>query len=262
MFDRYRVSSCHHREKKTSSQRHSRATGPAPSCAPCSNADRNIAKLSEMRVTPMSSACRHSSLTINSMVPLGDCGERRITSSEAPLLPHGTNESMATTVPSTESLRSCPPISPRTASTSRQSPSAGSPRRPSAIENPRSVSVSRQASAWAITSAICSLDSSRCLRIRTVTPARRARVTAWRTARMSGPESRKESGCRIASSPSWIALSPAARKASAPPTLAPMTPGAHPYVSHNASHAPIAWGQAFGSPTGSPLARQTPTSTR
>ena len=57
MFDRYSVSSCHHLEKNTSSARHSRATGPAPSWAPCSKADRNIAKFSEMRLTPMVSAC-------------------------------------------------------------------------------------------------------------------------------------------------------------------------------------------------------------
>ena len=55
MFDRYSVSSCHHREKNTSSARHSRATGPAPSCAPSSNAERNMAKFSEMRLMPMSS---------------------------------------------------------------------------------------------------------------------------------------------------------------------------------------------------------------
>ena len=56
---------------------------------------------------------------------------------------------------------------------------------------------------------------SRWRRIRTVSPARRARVTACRTARMSGPDSRKPSGYRIASSPSCSALSPAARNASA-----------------------------------------------
>jgi hypothetical protein len=124
----------------------------------------------------------HSSLTINSIVPLGDCGERRIRSSETPLVPHGTSDSMATT------LSFC------TASTSRQSPSAGSPTRPSAIEKPRSLSVSRQASARLTTRVISSRPMSRWRRIRTVAPARRARVTAWRMARMSGPDSRKFSG--------------------------------------------------------------------
>jgi hypothetical protein len=150
MFDRYKVSSCHQREKNTNRARHSRAIGPAPSWAPSSKADRNIAKFSEMRVTPMSSACRHSSLTINSMVPLGDWGERRIRSSDTPLVPHGTRDSIATTSDS-----------PCTASASRQSPSAGSPSRPSAIEKPRSVSVSRQASARSMTSASSSVDRSR-----------------------------------------------------------------------------------------------------
>ena len=36
--------------------------------------------------------------------------------------------------------------------------------------------------------AISSAEKSRCLRIRTLSPARRARVTAWRTALISGPE--------------------------------------------------------------------------
>ena len=183
MLERYSVSSCHHREKNTRSARHSRAIGPAPSRAPSSNADRNIAKFSEIRLIPKRSDCMFSSLTISSMVPLGDSGERRIKSSDTPVLPHGTNESIATTSPS-----------PRKASTSRQSPSAASPNRPSAIENPRSVSVSRQSSARAITFVISSAGMSRCRRIRTVNPARRALVTAWRTARMLGPESRNLSG--------------------------------------------------------------------
>ncbi len=131
----------------------------------------------------MPSDCMHSSLTINSMVPLGDWGERRIRSSDAPLLPHGTNDSIATT----SAVPSPPAPLFRTASTSRQSPSAGSPRRPRAIEKPRSSSVSRHASARLTTWAISSVPMSRCLRIRTPAPARRARVTAWRTARMSGP---------------------------------------------------------------------------
>ena len=66
----------------------------------------------------------------------------------------------------------------------------------------------------------------------------------------------------MASSPSCRALSPASRNACAPVELAPITPGAQPYCSHNCSHAAMACGQDFGSPTGSPLARQTPISTR
>ncbi|CAG7017243.1 hypothetical protein PICSAR181_01480 [Mycobacterium avium subsp. paratuberculosis] len=200
MFERYRVSSCHHREKNSSNPRHSRATGPAPSWAPCSNADRNIAKFSEMRVIPRLSAFNASSLTISSMVPLGELGDRRIKSSDTPVVPHGTSDSIATTLPS----RSM-------ASTSRQSPSAGSPSRPSAMEKPRSVWVSRQASARAMVSAIASGEMSRCRRIRTVNPARRARVTAWRTPRMSGPDSLNSEVRRMASSPSSSALRPASR---------------------------------------------------
>ena len=98
MFERYSVSSCHQREKNTSSQRHNRATGPAPSWAPCSKADRNIAKFSDTRLTPMPSDCCSSSVTMNSIVPLGDFGDRRIKSSDTPLVPHGTNDSIATTV--------------------------------------------------------------------------------------------------------------------------------------------------------------------
>ena len=253
MFDRYRVSSCHQREKNTSSARHNRATGPAPIREPSSKAERNIAKLSEIRVIPKRSACMFSSLTISSMVPLGDFGERRIKSNDTPVLPQGTSDSMATTSLPSPSF---------TASTNRQSPSSLSPSRPSAIENPRSVSVSRQASARAMTFVISSAGTSRCRRMRTVNPARRARVTAWRTARMLGPDSRNRSGYRIASSPSCNALRPAARNASAPTRLAPMTPGAQPYVWHSRSQASMAWGQARGSPIGSPPARHTPTSTR
>ncbi|CAM5233253.1 hypothetical protein SALBM135S_06485 [Streptomyces alboniger] len=44
---RYRDSICHHREKKLSSDRHRRRTGPAPSREPRSKTDLNMAKLSE-----------------------------------------------------------------------------------------------------------------------------------------------------------------------------------------------------------------------
>ena len=130
------------------------------------------------------------------------------------------------------------------------------------MENPRSEWVSRQALAREMVSAISSAEMSRCRRMRTVRPARRARVTAWRTPRMSEPDSLKSEVRKIASSPSSRALRPRSRKAWAPCELAPITPGAQPYVLHNANHSSMACGHALGSPTGSPLARQTPTSTR
>ncbi|COY44656.1 Uncharacterised protein [Mycobacterium tuberculosis] len=99
---------------------------------------------------PRLSACKASSLTISSIVPFGDCGERRIKSRETPVVPHGTSDSIASTW-------LCGSI----ASTSRQSESAGSPRRPSAIEKPRSVSVSRQESARVMVCAISSSAMSR-----------------------------------------------------------------------------------------------------
>src|ERR1700733_11338065 len=89
MFERYSVSNCHHREKNTKNPRHNRATGPAPSWAPCSNADRNMAKFSEIRLMPMRSACRASSLTMSSMVPLGESGERPQRSKETAVAPPG-----------------------------------------------------------------------------------------------------------------------------------------------------------------------------
>ncbi|CFE70132.1 Uncharacterised protein [Mycobacterium tuberculosis] len=116
------------------------------------------------------------------------------------MVPHGTSDSIASTW-------LCGSI----ASTSRQSESAGSPRRPSAIEKPRSVSVSRQESARVMVCAISSSAMSRCRRMRTVNPARRARVTAWRTPRISGPDNLKSAGRRMASSPSSSAVRPASR---------------------------------------------------
>ncbi len=56
-----------------------------------------MAKFNEIRAMPMRSACSASSLTMSSMVPLGDCGERRIKSRDTPLGPQGTSESIATT---------------------------------------------------------------------------------------------------------------------------------------------------------------------
>lgn len=53
-LDRYSASSCHQREKNTSTERHSRSTGPAPIRAPSSNTERNTAKFNEIRVIPNS----------------------------------------------------------------------------------------------------------------------------------------------------------------------------------------------------------------
>ncbi len=115
-FERYSASSCHQREKKTSTERQMRRIGPAPMREPSSNTERNTAKLSETRTTPISSERVANSETINSTTPLGAVGLRRIRSSETPFGPHGTSESMPTTLSS-----SVP--SPMTASTRRQSPS-------------------------------------------------------------------------------------------------------------------------------------------
>ena len=208
MFDRYSVSSCHQREKNTSSARHSRATGPAPSWSPSSNAERNMAKLSEMRLMPMSSPCRHSSLTISSLVPFGDWGDRRIRSSDAPLVPHGTSDSIATTASLARRRR---PEWPRPAGSRRR-------RIAESAECHRETALGLGV-APVVGSlddrAISSGDRSRWRRMRTVRPARRARVTACRTGFMSGPDSLNLSGCRIASSPSSSALRPASRNACA-----------------------------------------------
>ncbi len=90
---------------------------------------------------------------MNSMTPFSASGARRIRSSERPCVPHGLNESIALTWPFLS-----------IASTSTQRPSAGSPSRPSAIEKPRSVSVSRQAVASRDSSFISSSGMSACRR--------------------------------------------------------------------------------------------------
>ena len=124
----------------------------------------------------------HSSATMNSMTPLGALRSRRIRSSEMPSVPHGTKDSSAIILPSASN-----------ASTSRQSPSSGSPSRSSAIEKPRSVSVSRQASARSMTSSISSSERAEWRRTRKVAPVRRTRLTACRVTRISRP-SRSKSG--------------------------------------------------------------------
>ena len=132
--------------RTAASERHTRSTGPAPIRAPSSKTDRNTAKFSEIRVTPNSSA------------PVAQLGDHEL--DDAVGRPSGFGASGRGTPRSRPTARAtaCRPRPrpcrrrgrPATASTSRQSPSAGSPSRPRAIEKPRSVSVSRQASARAI----------------------------------------------------------------------------------------------------------------
>ena len=172
-----------------------RRIGPAPIRPPSSNTDRNTAKFNEIRATSPESA---NSDTIVSITPFGAAGLRRIRSSDAPVRPHGTSDSMPSAAPSVP-----------TASTSRQSPSVESPSRPSAMENPRSVSVSRHSSAWATIVRISSAGMSRWRRIRTVTPCLWTRLTAWRTGFISGPLSENPLHAMIASSPSCSTVSPA-----------------------------------------------------
>jgi len=119
---------------------------PAPSCAPSSKADRNIAKFNEIRVTPMSSACRHSSLTISSLVPLGIGASAHQSAtpigaprpSEASPPPHQCNSPVAALLP--------PEPAPPPPAGSRRRPDPRAGRAP--IRTRSSVSVSRQASAF------------------------------------------------------------------------------------------------------------------
>lgn len=94
------------------------------------------------------------------------------------------------------------------------------------MEKPRSVSVSRQASARPTTSSISCSVRVRWRRTRQEAPVRRTRFTACRVTRISRPPRSKEATGRIASSPSWRAPSPARAKAFAPSSEAPMTAGA------------------------------------
>ena len=48
-LERYSASSCHQREKNSSTERQIRRIGPAPIRAPSSNTERNTAKFSETR---------------------------------------------------------------------------------------------------------------------------------------------------------------------------------------------------------------------
>ncbi len=190
-------------EPNISTEYPKRMIGPAPICGPCSKNARNAAKLRETSVMPNCSELRHSSETIVSTTPLGPERSRRIRSSDAPRRPHGTKDSMPTTL-------SLGVPSSMTASTSRHSSSARSPSRDSAIAKPRSSSVSRHSFARAMTFCISASSMSACRRMRTVTPARRVRVTACRTAFIAGPLRLYSRVWMIASSPMFRVTKPAA----------------------------------------------------
>ena len=219
--------------------------------APSSNTARNTAKFSETRSTPSRGPSFTSAATMYSISPLSDSRSRRIRSSDRPWRPHGENDSSAIGTPSGPS-----------ASTSTHCPSVGSPSRPSAIEKPRSASVSRQASASRTAWAMSGGGMSACRRMRAVYPARSMRCTAWRTGRISRPSRLKSRTSMIASSPSSRTFRPARRYAVAPSSPAPITAGVHAYARACASQASIAGRHASGSPIGSPLARLTPATTR
>ena len=154
--------------------RHSRATGPGAELRAL--LERRPEHREVQRDPGDADALRpagSSSLTISSMVPLGDCGERRIRSSDTPLVPHGTSDSIATTFVLARS----------TASTSRQSPSA---RITEAAQRHREAALG-----LGVAPGVGPLDDRRPSPRRRgrgagasarSDPARRARVTAWRTA--------------------------------------------------------------------------------
>ena len=192
----------------------------------------------------------HSSATMNSMTPLGALRSRRIRSSEMPSVPHGTNDSSAISLPSRRT--------PRPAG-SRRPP--GRRAGPSAIEKPRSVSVSRQASArWMICCHLLVGQGRSGGGAGSVAPVRSTRLTAWRVTRMSRPSRSNLVTCRIASSPSSSAPDRAREGLGA--LLAGTHDGRRPGVRRPRQPRLDAGSHASGSPTGSPLARQTPASTR
>ncbi len=102
---------------------------------------------------------------MNSISPLSESRSRRIRSRESPCGPHGTKDSTALNSPS-----------PSVHSSITQRPSSGSPSRPRAMLNPRSVAPSRQSSARFSRYAISSAGMSSWRRIRTVYPARFTRL--------------------------------------------------------------------------------------
>ena len=114
------------------------------------------------------------------------------------------------------------------ASTRTQRPSVGSPRRPSAIEKPRSVSVSRQSVGQR-------RDAAHLLVGDLGVPAHPRGVAGALDpvdgltdgAHVPAVQCELLGDGRIASSPSWITLSPVRAYAIAPSSLAPMTAGVH-----------------------------------
>ena len=166
---------------------------------------------------PYSPARSISPATMNSIVPLGASGERRITSREIPVRPHGTNESKPTICPSA----AC-------ADTSRHRPSAGSPRRFRAIEKPRSTLPCRH---WSAYCCICFSSwslRSRWRRMRRLYPAFRTRWQACRTCVSDVLFRLNLSVVSTASSPMRVMLSPSLAKARAPASLTLIAAGTHP----------------------------------
>jgi hypothetical protein len=210
-----------------------------------------MTKFSETRRTPTSEARVSSSLTMNSVTPLGAWGLRRMTSRETPRCPHGTKDSTPASSPDASCAVTC-----------RMRPSAGSPARFSAIEKPRSGSSPRHASAAAAMVASSSGEISDCRRSRTISPARWARRAAWRTGVIEARRRSKRSGSRIASSPIASTRKPCAAYAVAPASLADKAAGTQPYSRASAFQASMAAPQDSGRPMGSPEARLTPAMTR
>ncbi len=164
--------------RRRSSRRHSRSTGPAPIRSP--SLERGP-EHGEVQRDPLDAERRGraatSAATMNSVSPLSAVRSRRIRSSESP---------SAAPRHERQQRRAASPVGRRSASTSTQSPSAGSPSRHSAMEKPRSVSVSRQASARSTTSRHLARPAARaCRRIRDgVARTARPGCTAWRTGRI------------------------------------------------------------------------------
>lgn len=79
---------------------------------------------------------------------------------------------------------------------------------------------------------------------------------------MSRPSRSNSRASRIASSPRCNTFSPCRWYALAPASPVPITAGVQAYSRAWSSHASMAGPHASGSPTGSPLARLTPLTTR
>lgn len=184
--------------------------------APSSKTERNTAKFSDTLRTPSFQAAAHSSASMNSMTPLGAPRSRRIRSRETPSLPQGTKDWMASSRPSWSR----------------------------AMEKPRSVSVSRQASVRSTSCRISSSDRVGWRRTRQVTPVVEVEdVQDGLVAELERAEPGADEGPGASSE-------------------APTTAGTQAWRRATSCQAAIACGQASRSPTGSPPARHTPASTR